>query len=174
MYSHSRLTTRQTVKNLSRRHWAGRSVGSATSALSIAASANSGRCCVNIDSQGVILKGCDVVAYFKQRKPVKGDPAIKSLYQGATYLFASGANKADFDKDPAKYVPQYGGFCCRAPAGHPMSGPWQWGVSPFCQSLSSPWQAPRPIDLLKRWSCLFPTLDREQLAVHSRLHSTLS
>jgi YHS domain-containing protein len=66
---------------------------------------------VNIDSQGVILKGGDVVAYFKQRKPVKGDPAIKSLYQGATYLFASAANKADFDKDPAKYVPQYGGFC---------------------------------------------------------------
>ena len=66
---------------------------------------------VNLDSQGVILKGCDVVAYFRQRRPVKGDPAIKSLYQGATYLFASAANKADFDKDPAKYDPQYGGFC---------------------------------------------------------------
>ena len=69
---------------------------------------------VNLDSQGVILKGCDVVAYFRQRRPVKGDPAIKSLYQGATYLFASAANKADFDKDPAKYVPQYGGFCSYA------------------------------------------------------------
>jgi YHS domain-containing protein len=69
---------------------------------------------VNIDSQGVILKGYDVVGYFKQGKPVKGDPAIKSLYQGATYLFASAANKADFDKDPAKYVPQYGGFCSYA------------------------------------------------------------
>ena len=69
---------------------------------------------VNIDSQGVILKGGDVVAYFKQRKPVKGDPEIRSLYQGATYLFASAANKADFDKDPAKYVPQYGGFCAYA------------------------------------------------------------
>jgi len=66
---------------------------------------------VSKDSQGVILKGCDVVAYFKQRKPVKGDPAIQSTYQGATYLFTSAANKADFDKDPAKYVPQYGGFC---------------------------------------------------------------
>jgi hypothetical protein len=28
--------------------------------------------------------------------------------------FASAANKADFDKDPAKYVPQYGGFCSYA------------------------------------------------------------
>ena len=65
----------------------------------------------NIDSQGVILKGYDVVAYFKQRKPVKGDPAIESTYRGATYLFNSAANKADFDSDPAKYAPQYGAFC---------------------------------------------------------------
>jgi YHS domain-containing protein len=66
---------------------------------------------VDVDSQGIILKGYDAVAYFKQEKPVKGNPAIESAYQGATYLFASSANKADFDKDPAKYAPQYGAFC---------------------------------------------------------------
>ena len=66
---------------------------------------------VNVDSQGVILKGYDAVAYFKQEKPVKGNPDIKSNYQGAIYLFASAEDKADFDKDPAKYAPQYGGFC---------------------------------------------------------------
>ncbi len=66
---------------------------------------------VNVDSQGVILKGCDVVAFFRQGKPVKGNPAIESTYLGATYLFTSSADKADFDKDPAKYAPQYGGFC---------------------------------------------------------------
>ena len=66
---------------------------------------------VNIDSQGVILKGCDVVAYFRQGKAVKGNPAIESTFQGATYFFTSSADKADFDKDPTKYAPQYGGFC---------------------------------------------------------------
>jgi YHS domain-containing protein len=66
---------------------------------------------VNVDGKGVILKGYDAVAYFKQGKPLKGNPAIESTYQGVTYLFASAADKADFDKDPAKYVPQYGGFC---------------------------------------------------------------
>jgi YHS domain-containing protein len=66
---------------------------------------------VNVDSQGVILKGYDAVAYFKEGKPIKGNPEIKSSYQGATYLFASVEDKADFDKDPAKYAPQYGGFC---------------------------------------------------------------
>src|SRR5271165_5214183 len=66
---------------------------------------------VNVDSQGVILTGYDVIAYFKQGKPVKGNPAFESTYQGATYFFASSADKADFDKDPVEYSPQYGGFC---------------------------------------------------------------
>ena len=66
---------------------------------------------VNVDDQGLILKGYDAVAYFKQGKPVKGNSAIESAYQGATYLFASSADKADFDKDPAKYAPRYGAFC---------------------------------------------------------------
>ncbi len=66
---------------------------------------------LNLDTQGIILKGYDAVAYFKQGKPVKGDPEIESVYQGATYRFASSLNKADFDKDPAKYAPQYGAFC---------------------------------------------------------------
>jgi YHS domain-containing protein len=66
---------------------------------------------VKVESKGVILKGYDAVACFTQGKPVKGDPAIKSTYHGATYLFASKADKAAFDKNPAKYVLQYGGFC---------------------------------------------------------------
>jgi YHS domain-containing protein len=65
----------------------------------------------NLDSQGVILKGCDVVAFFKERKAVKGSSDWSATYQSATYLFASAANKAEFEKDPARYAPQYGAFC---------------------------------------------------------------
>jgi YHS domain-containing protein len=65
----------------------------------------------NVDKNGLILKGYDPVAYFKQGKPVKGDPSITSKYNGATFYFSSKADKADFDKSPAKYSPQYGGFC---------------------------------------------------------------
>jgi len=36
---------------------------------------------------------------------------IKNSYRGATYLFSSADNQAAFEKDPAKYAPQYGGFC---------------------------------------------------------------
>src|SRR5271165_303535 len=59
----------------------------------------------------LMLKGYDPVAYFKQGKAVKGKASIRSPYNGVTYFFASKANKADFDKSPAKFEPQYGGFC---------------------------------------------------------------
>jgi YHS domain-containing protein len=69
---------------------------------------------VNVDSNGVILKGYDAVAYFKQKRAVKGDPKYSSSYGGATYYFASADDKATFDKTPAKYAPQYGGFCAHS------------------------------------------------------------
>jgi YHS domain-containing protein len=78
---------------------------------------------VNVDTRGVILKGSDVVAYFKQGKAVKGNPAITSTFQGATYYFASAANKADFDNNPAKYIPQYGGFCAYGVANGVLADP---------------------------------------------------
>jgi YHS domain-containing protein len=59
----------------------------------------------------VILKGYDPVAYFNQGKAVMGNPLITSTYNGATYLFASREDKAEFDKSPAKFEPQYGGYC---------------------------------------------------------------
>ena len=66
---------------------------------------------LNIDSNGVILKGYDPVAYFTHHRAVKGNSAIQTRFGGAIYYFASAANKAAFDKNPSKYVPQYGGFC---------------------------------------------------------------
>jgi len=66
---------------------------------------------VNVDSSGVILKGYDPVAYFTQKKAVKGSSKYQSTYQGVTYYFSSAADLATFKKNPPKYVPQYGGFC---------------------------------------------------------------
>ena len=65
----------------------------------------------NVDTDGVILKGFDPVAYFKEGKAVKGNSAITSTYQNAKFLFVSATNKAEFEKDPAKFAPQFGGFC---------------------------------------------------------------
>jgi YHS domain-containing protein len=72
----------------------------------------------NVDKNGVILKGYDPVAYFKQGKAVKGNPSISSTYNGATYYFASESDKADFDRNPAKFEPQYGAFCANSMSKH--------------------------------------------------------
>jgi len=66
---------------------------------------------VNVDSNGVILKGYDPVAYFTQNKAIKGNSKYQSSYQGATYYFSSAADLATFKRNPSKYAPQYGGFC---------------------------------------------------------------
>jgi YHS domain-containing protein len=66
---------------------------------------------LNLDSNGVILKGYDAVAYFTRHQAVKGNPSIQARFGGAIYYFASVANKVVFSKNPSKYVPQYGGFC---------------------------------------------------------------
>ena len=59
----------------------------------------------------LMLKGADVVAYFTQNKYAQGSPQYRSSYQGVDFRFASAEHKALFDKEPAKYLPQYGGYC---------------------------------------------------------------
>ena len=36
---------------------------------------------------------------------------FQSDYNGAKYYFSSADHKAVFDKEPAKYEPQFGGYC---------------------------------------------------------------
>jgi YHS domain-containing protein len=69
---------------------------------------------VNKSWTGLAIDGYDPVAYFTESRPVKGDRQFEHRYQGATYRFASAANRDLFAKDPAKYAPRYGGFCAYA------------------------------------------------------------
>ncbi|HRK37462.1 MAG TPA: YHS domain-containing (seleno)protein [Burkholderiaceae bacterium] len=59
----------------------------------------------------VMLAGADVVAYFTQSKFVKGVPQFQSTHEGVVFHFASAEHKQLFDAAPAKYFPQYGGYC---------------------------------------------------------------
>ena len=59
----------------------------------------------------VMLDGHDVVAYFTQGRHAMGTPAHKSVHQGVSFYFASAEHKALFEREPAKYLPQFGGFC---------------------------------------------------------------
>jgi YHS domain-containing protein len=61
--------------------------------------------------------GYDVTSYFTGKgTPQKGDKAFLVTYNGATYLFASKANADAFKATPAKFAPQYGGYCSWAMA----------------------------------------------------------
>jgi len=65
-------------------------------------------------NDGIAVSGYDPVAYFTQSKAVKGSKEKAVVYEGVTYYFSSDANKEEFKKNPAKYEPEYGGWCAYA------------------------------------------------------------
>ncbi|SFU22967.1 YHS domain-containing (seleno)protein [Mesorhizobium sp. YR577] len=59
----------------------------------------------------VAIKGYDPVAYFTQNRAVEGSAKYSYHWLGATWHFASAENRDLFASEPAKYAPQYGGYC---------------------------------------------------------------
>jgi YHS domain-containing protein len=59
----------------------------------------------------VALQGMDVVSYFKDGGPVKGQAMFRHDFDGARYLFSSAQNRAAFVADPDRYLPQFSGLC---------------------------------------------------------------
>jgi YHS domain-containing protein len=66
---------------------------------------------INVDAQGLALRGYDPVAYFEDGKPTRGAENLSASYGGARYLFASESHRKLFLENPRKYIPAYGGFC---------------------------------------------------------------
>ena len=66
---------------------------------------------VDLDANGIALKGHDPVAYFANGEPTRGRATHSTSVDGATYRFASAKNRSRFISDPARYTPAYGGFC---------------------------------------------------------------
>jgi YHS domain-containing protein len=79
--------------------------------LSIALPAVSAPPLQNLDRTGLALQGYDPVSFFSEGKPGKGSPAHTAVVDGATYRFATAERKAQFEKAPAQYLPQFGGYC---------------------------------------------------------------
>jgi len=63
------------------------------------------------ERNGLAIEGYDPVAYFTERKPVKGAPEFRTEFQGATFQFASADHRDRFAADPEQFAPQYGGYC---------------------------------------------------------------
>lgn len=78
-----------------------------------------------VDSTRFAVSGYDVVAYFERpadQGGVRGSRAHTASYNGATYAFASAANRDRFVAEPARYVPQFDGHCAWA-AGQGYKAP---------------------------------------------------
>jgi YHS domain-containing protein len=63
--------------------------------------------------KNIALGGYDPMTYF-DGKPLEGNPDVKWVYTGVTYLFSSAANLNKFKSNPDKYEPAYGGWCAYA------------------------------------------------------------
>ena len=68
----------------------------------------------NLDTRHVAISGYDPVAYFKAGKAVQGSAKFAATNEGVTYYCSSAENLAAFKASPAKYEPQYGGWCAYA------------------------------------------------------------
>ena len=76
----------------------------------------------------LMLFGADVVAYFTEGSYVQGTSEYASEFEGVDFHFASAENKAQFDADPAAYIPQYGGYCAN---GISFAIPWGGNAEDF-------------------------------------------
>lgn len=90
---------------------AGPALGIVLAALIIALSGPALAGQINLSQGGLALQGHDPVAYFTVNKAAPGDANITATHEGATYRFVSADNKALFQADPGRYLPQYGGYC---------------------------------------------------------------
>lgn len=100
--SHSRLSRRAALALLS------------TAPLALAGAAEAQAKPPVFSRRGRAINGYDPVAYFTERKPVKGDARFTHEWNGATWLFASAANRDRFAADPEAFAPRYGGYCAYA------------------------------------------------------------
>ena len=76
------------------------------------------------------VQGYDVVAYFDQGKPIKGQDQYSTEWKGAEWYFASAGHLEAFSADPERYAPQYGGYCAWAVAHNStaVGDPHQWSI----------------------------------------------
>ncbi len=83
-------------------------------------------------AERLMLEGYDAVAYFTQGAAIKGDPAFQFEHAGVQWRFASAAHMAEFQRDPERYMPQFGGYCSNginyAVPGGGGGGPNTWRI----------------------------------------------
>ena len=66
---------------------------------------------LSIAGAPLALHGYDPVAYVTEGQPARGSDKLVHVHEGAAYRFSKQAHLDTFKQDPARYAPQFGGFC---------------------------------------------------------------
>ena len=66
---------------------------------------------LNLDEEGIALRGYDPVSYFTEGQPVEGQAVHSFVWNDAIWHFASAKNRDLFSNEPEKYAPANGGYC---------------------------------------------------------------
>lgn len=80
-------------------------------AIAFTAQAQDFKAKYNADDSKIALQGYSPVSYIDLGIAQRGLKEYKSTYDGLNYYFTSAEQKAKFEKNPQKYLPEYGGYC---------------------------------------------------------------
>ncbi len=69
---------------------------------------------VFIGSSSTVIKGINPVTYFREGRPMNGQPEFAFEWNDATWHFPGQANFKVFRADTVAFAPQYGGYCAWA------------------------------------------------------------
>ena len=69
---------------------------------------------VNVSRGQLALQGHDAVAYWSSGQPTKGSTRFEHRWSGAVWRFSTAENRDQFVKEPARYAPEFGGYCAYA------------------------------------------------------------
>jgi hypothetical protein len=112
---------------------------------------------INTASDRLALHGYDAVAYFADGKPAKGSSSFEYRWKDAVWRFTSAANRDRFASDPARFSPEFGGYCAYAVSqGHTADGdPNVWRIVEgrlylnYSKSVQKLWEKDVPGNIAK-------------------------
>ena len=85
---------------------------------------------VNKTASGLAVRGYDIVGYFADGKPVKGKKVFQVQWNGAVWHFSNAEQRDQFEVNPEKYAPEFGGYCAWAVSQNSIvdADPHVWSI----------------------------------------------
>jgi YHS domain-containing protein len=117
----------------------------------------------------VAIIGYDTVAYFTERRAMKGSEKFSYDWLGTPWHFANAKHRELFIGDPTKYAPQYGGYCVGEVASNGATiniDPEAWAIIDgklylsYSKEFMDKFEA-RPSDVLAKAEANWPVVETQ-------------